>query len=89
MNSIVGYRSKGKIVRGIRLGEEIVFGQQKDKIIKDHFQSKFFSEEEEFQIEKNGVTNYYCDIDKAKKLIKKWGKRHRPYSIRMPEARSK
>ena len=33
LNSIVRYRNKGKIVRGIRLGEEIIFGQQKDKII--------------------------------------------------------
>ena len=31
----------------------------------------FFSEEEEFQIEENGVTNYYCDIDKAKKNLSK------------------
>ena len=89
LNSIVRYRNKGKIVRGIRLGEEIIFGQQKDKIIKNHFQSMFFYEKEEFQIEENGVTNYYCDIDKAKKTYQKWGKKHWPYSISMPETRSK
>ena len=45
VNSLLRYKSRGKIVKGIRHEEEIIMGIQKDKIVKQFFEKLYNSSE--------------------------------------------
>ena len=36
LNAVVKYRTKGKIVKGIKIEDTIVYGNEKDRIIKTY-----------------------------------------------------
>ena len=41
LNSIVKYKNKGKIVRGIKSEDEIIYGDLTNKAIKKHYEKIF------------------------------------------------
>ena len=64
------YRNKGKIARGIRMDDEIFYGEEKNKIVKIHFEEQFDAKEDNL-IEDNEIFNYNWNINQAIKRISK------------------
>ena len=65
------YINKGKIVRGIRMDDEIFYGKEKNKIVKIHFEEQFDAKEDNIIIEDNGIFNYNWNINQAIERISK------------------
>ena len=65
VNSLLRYKSKGKIVKGIRHEEEIIIGILKDKIIKQFFKKLYNSNEQPYKIPSNGIFNFRLNIWKG------------------------
>ena len=58
LNSIIKYKNKGKIVRGIRTEDGIKFGKYKNKEIKHYFENLYHSGDQVTKIENNGIFNF-------------------------------
>ena len=55
VNSLLRYKSRGKIVKGIRNEEEIIMGILKDKIVKQFFEKLYNSNEQPYKVPSNGI----------------------------------
>ena len=58
LNSIIKYKNKGKIERGIRTEDGIKFGKYKNKEIKHYFENLYHSDDQVTKIENNGIFNF-------------------------------
>ena len=43
LNAVVKYRTKGKIVKGIKIEDTIIYGKEKDRIIKTYYEQLFYT----------------------------------------------
>ena len=53
MNSIINYKIRGEIVRGITTNEEVVYGRDKDKYVKSFFEQLYNTGSINTQIQSN------------------------------------
>ena len=65
VNSLLRYKSRGKIVKGIRHKEEIIMGIQKDKIVKQFFKKLYNSKEQSYKVPSNGIFDFRLNIWKG------------------------
>ena len=65
LNSIIKYKIKGKLVKGVKVGDTNIYGREKDQYIKEYFE-QLLNDKIEYSTESNnGIFNYYCDIERA------------------------
>ena len=69
LNSIIKYKVKGRLVRGITSEDKILYGKWRDAHIKTHFELLFQSEKHKPINYDNGIFNYYWDIIRAIKTL--------------------
>ena len=65
LNSVIKYKAKGKLVRGIKWGDTILYGREKDTFVKNHYEKLYDSIEQKSIIVNNRTFNYHCDIVRA------------------------
>ena len=74
VNSLLRYKSRGKIVKEIRHEEEIIMGILNDKIVKQFFEKLYNSNEQPYKVPSNGIFDFrlniwkeikYCTTNKA------------------------
>ena len=65
MNSILKYKIKRKIIKGIKTDDKIIYGTAKDKIIKNYFEQLYSSRKTNITILNNGIFDYKCYIKRA------------------------
>ena len=65
VNSLLRYKSRGKIVKGIRHEEEIIMGIQRDKIVKQFFEKLYNSNEQPYKVPSNGIFDFRLNIWKG------------------------
>ena len=65
MNSIVRYKIKSKIVKGIKKDNTISYDLEKDKNIKIYFKQSCKSLTRNLEIENNWIFNFECDIERS------------------------
>ena len=65
VNSLIEYKPKVKIVKGIEKDGLIVFGAEKRKMIKEYYDNLFHDTDKNIEIEQNGKFNYIVEIDRA------------------------
>ena len=58
MNSIVRYKTKGKIAKGIKQGNIITYGEQRDILIKSYFEQIFKSRSKDIKVENNRIFSF-------------------------------
>ena len=59
LNSIVKYKSKGKIVKGIKIEDTIIYGRERDMYIKKYFERLLNDKTQYMSVKENGSFNYY------------------------------
>ena len=62
VNSLLRYKSRGKIVKGIRHEEEIIMGILKDKIVKQFFEKLYNSNEQPYKVPSNRIFDFRLNI---------------------------
>ena len=62
VNSLLRYKSKGKIVKGIRHEEEIIMAIQKNKIVKQFFEKLYISNEQSYKVPSNEIFDFRLNI---------------------------
>ena len=65
INSLIEYKPKVKIVKGIELDGLILFGSKKRKMIKEYYDNLFHYTDKNIEIKQNGKFNNIVDIDRA------------------------
>ena len=65
LNSIVKYKSKGKIVKGIKIEDTIIYGRERDMYIKKYFERLLNDKTQYMSVKENGSFNYYWDMERA------------------------
>ena len=65
VNSLIEYKPKVKIVKGIEKDGLIVFGAEKRRMIKEYYDNLFHDTYKNIEIEQNVKFNYILDIDRA------------------------
>ena len=65
LNWIFKFKVKGKIAKGIKTEEGIIYGREKDKLIKIYFEKLFAANTIKIEIRNNAIFNYECDIKRA------------------------
>ena len=65
VNSLIKYKPKVKLVKGIDKDNQIVFGEERNRIIKKYYENLFDWKSKHPKIEPNGIFNYIVDIDRA------------------------
>ena len=65
LQSLIRYKSKGKIVKGINEKGTILYGKSKDKWVKEYFQTVFQDNLPTAEITYNGIFDYTINIDEA------------------------
>ena len=58
LNAVVKYRTKGKIVKGIKIEDTIIYGKEKDRIIKTYHEQLFYTMRINTEVISNGIFNY-------------------------------
>ena len=69
LNSIIKYKVKGRLVRGITSEDKILYGKWRDAHVKSHFELLFQSDQHKPINYDNGIFNYYWDIIRAIKTL--------------------
>ena len=65
LNSIIKYKTKGKIVKGIKINDTYIYGKEKDQYIKEYYEQLLNDKIEHTTEINNGIFNFYCDIERA------------------------
>ena len=63
MNSIVRYKTKGKITKGIKQGDIITYGEQRDILIKNYFEQIFRSRSTDIKVKNNRIFSFEWEIE--------------------------
>ena len=71
VNSILKYKVKGKIVKGIQEGDIILLGKEKQKKIKLYFDEIYKSEPRVCKIHNYKIFDFNIDIDRAINTVAK------------------
>ena len=69
LNSIIKYKVKGRLARGITSEDKILYGKWRDAHIKTHFELLFQSDQHKPINYGNGIFHYYWDIIRAIKTL--------------------
>ena len=69
LQSLIKYKSKGKLVKGINEDDTILYGKLRDKRVKEYFQAAFKDDLPEAKINNNGIFDYTINIDEAIRRI--------------------
>ena len=65
LNSIIKYKTKGKIVKGIKINDTYIYGKEKAQYIKEYYEQLLNDKIEHTTEINNGIFNFYCDIERA------------------------
>ena len=65
MNSLLKYKIKGKIIKGIMIKDTIVYGTDKKTIIKNYFEQLYNSNIKDTKINDNGIYDYTWNTTRA------------------------
>ena len=65
LNSVIKYIMRGKIIKGIKADDTILYGKEKDKFIKNYYERLFYKEEHNHTDHYNGIFEFHCDIVRA------------------------
>ena len=65
MNRLIRYKTKSKIVKGIKTEELILYGTEKDTLIKNYFEKLYNLNNTNLKINSNGIYNYTWDLKRA------------------------
>ena len=66
LNSLLKYKHKGKLVKGIKQEDgSVVYGSLKNQIVKEYFSKIFNWDTKPAQIRNNGIFEYRIELDKA------------------------
>ena len=65
MNSLLKYKIKGKIIKGIMIKDTIVYGTDKKTIIKNYFKQIYNSNIKVIKINDNGIYDYSWNMTRA------------------------
>ena len=65
MNRLIRYKEKSKIVKGIKTEELILYGTEKDALIKSYFEKLYNSNNINLKINSNGIYSYTWDLKRA------------------------
>ena len=71
VNSLLKYKIKGKIVKGIQEGDVVLLGKEKRDRIVWYFNEIYQSESGDYKIRNNGIFDFKIDIDRAIESIAK------------------
>ena len=69
LQSLIKYKSKGKLLKGINEDDTILYWKLRDKRVKEHFQAAFKDDLPEAKINNNGIFDYTINIDEAIRRI--------------------
>ena len=65
INSLIKYKNKGKLVKGIKDKEVIVYGKPCNEIVTEYYQNIVNWSRYTLKIRNNGIFNYKIDIERA------------------------
>ena len=65
INSLLKYKVRGKYVKGIWDGDEILFGKQKREKVKLYLEELYRSNTVTHKIQSNSIFDFIVDIDRA------------------------
>ena len=69
MNSIVRYKIKGGIAKGVKKGEIIKYEEQRDISIKNYFKQIFRSRSTDKMVANNRIFYFKWEIERDKRFI--------------------
>ena len=71
INSLLKYKVKGKVAKGVKIADEILVGKGKRNIVKQYYIEIYKAEIEEYKITNNSIFDFTVDIDRAIESIAK------------------
>jgi hypothetical protein len=71
INSLINYKVRGNIAKGVSNDNEVIRGWEMDKVVKEYFEKIFDSETMEIEIQHNNIFSSQIDIDRAWNSIAK------------------
>ena len=69
INSLLKYKVKGKVVKGIKVENEILPGKNKRELVKQYYKEIYSTEMEPHKITNNSIFNFAVEIDRAVESI--------------------
>ena len=71
INNILKFKIRGKLAKGIKTEEGIIYNEEKDRLAKRYFEELYNNEEKLEVIANNGIFNYELEIERAIKSLSK------------------
>ena len=65
LNSVIKYKTRGKIIKGIKSGDSILYEKEKDKFIKNNYEQMYYRNEHNNIDFNNGIFEFHNDIIRA------------------------